>query len=274
MSNLRHSSKLLRQFEKYSKSGILPVVAVSGGIDSLTLAVAFSSYANHKLAVAHAVGPAVPDEATKRVNEFSLKFNWKLFLINAGEMQDPRYIENPFNRCFFCKQNLYTTIFATTKGTIVSGANLDDLNDYRPGLKAALDANVAHPFIDAHMGKKDIRKLAIDLGLGELSVLPSSPCLSSRVETGIKINSSLLKKIGKVESKIRQIIAGADLRCRWFSTGVEIEFKYPHLDKITRENRRIIYELVANIFSISEAKVKIGEYQRGNSFIKPQHGIK
>ena len=94
MNKTRFSSKLLRQFEKYSKQRLLPVVAVSGGIDSLTLASAFSNYTSSKLAVAHAVGPAVPAEATKRVKEFALKFDWKLFLINAGEMQDSRYLAN------------------------------------------------------------------------------------------------------------------------------------------------------------------------------------
>ena len=73
--------------------------------------------------------------------------------------------------------------------------NLVDLNDFRPGLDAAKEANIHHPFILAKIGKKMIRELASDLGLGELSELPSSPCLASRVETGIPITPVLLNKI-------------------------------------------------------------------------------
>ncbi len=273
MSEMRFNSKLIKQLTKYTKRGILPVVAVSGGIDSITLAAAFSNYTEKKIPIAHATGPAVPLEATKRVKDLSLKYNWKVFFIKAGEMKDPRYLANPLNRCFFCKENLYTSIFSITKGKIVSGANIDDLNDYRPGLDAALNADVSHPYIDSEMNKEDVRKLAKDLGLGRLSELPSSPCLSSRVETGININSSLLHKIGFVESKIKQIISDADLRCRWFSSGVVIEFKYPQVENISKTHRKNIFNLVASTFSVPVTKIKINKYIRGNSFKKPTGNI-
>ena len=75
-------------------------------------------------------------------------------IINTNEISDPRYAANPINRCFFCKENLYKTIKAYTEGNIFSGANIDDLSDYRPGLDAAKEANVDHPFILAKIGKK------------------------------------------------------------------------------------------------------------------------
>ena len=133
----------------------LPTVAVSGGIDSLTLAVFISKLFNEKkINIAHAIGPAVPIEATKRVKKLAKEFNWNLNIINTNEINDPRYRANPINRCFFCKENLYSTIKSYTKGIIFSGANLDDLNDYRPGLDAAKEANVMHPFILAKIEKK------------------------------------------------------------------------------------------------------------------------
>ena len=114
------------------KENKIPTIAVSGGIDSVTLAV-YTSYIlkNKKVKVSHAIGPAVPIEATNRVKTLSKKYNWELKIINTNEISDPRYAANPINRCFFCKENLYKTIKTYTKGNIFSGANLDDLNDFK-----------------------------------------------------------------------------------------------------------------------------------------------
>ena len=88
-----------------------PTIAVSGGIDSVTLAVYISFiFKDKKVKVSHAVGPAVPIEATNRVKSLSKKYNWELKIINTNEISDPRYAANPINRCFFCKENLYKTI--------------------------------------------------------------------------------------------------------------------------------------------------------------------
>jgi len=95
----------------------LPTVAVSGGIDSLTLAVFISKLFNEKkINIAHAIGPAVPIEATNRVKKLAKEFNWNLNIINTNEINDPRYRANPINRCFFCKENLYSTIKNYTQG--------------------------------------------------------------------------------------------------------------------------------------------------------------
>lgn len=144
---------------------VIPTIAVSGGIDSITLATYTSSiFKDIRVNVSHAIGAAVPIEATNRVKLLAKKYNWNLNIINTNEISDPRYLANPINRCFFCKENLYKTIKLFTKGSIFSGANLDDLNDYRPGLDAAKEANVVHPFILAKFGKKNIRKLAFEIG--------------------------------------------------------------------------------------------------------------
>ena len=95
-----------------------PTIAVSGGIDSVTLAVYISFiFKDKKVKVSHAVGPAVPIEATNRVKSLSKKYNWELKIINTNEISDPRYAANPINRCFFCKENLYKTIKNYTSKT-------------------------------------------------------------------------------------------------------------------------------------------------------------
>ena len=246
----------------------IPTIAVSGGIDSITLATFTSSiYKNHKVNVSHAIGPAVPEEATKRVKMLAKKFNWKLNIINTQEISDPRYLANPINRCFFCKENLYKTIKLYTKGSIFSGANLDDLSDYRPGLDAAKEANVDHPFILAKFRKNNIRELAYELGLGELSDLPASPCLASRVETGIKITPNLLNKIDNIERYIKELFKNADIRCRWMTKNLDIQFNNPKLEKITENQKILIRKKATKIFSIQDSNIIFSEYKKGSAFI-------
>tara|TARA_B110000459_G_C16587841_1_gene484607 strand:- start:128 stop:949 length:822 start_codon:yes stop_codon:yes gene_type:complete len=246
----------------------MPTVAVSGGIDSLTLAVFMSKLFNEeKVNVAHAIGPAVPIEATNRVKINAKEYNWNLNIINTNEINDPRYRANPINRCFFCKENLYSTIQSYTKGIIFSGANLDDLSDYRPGLDAAKEANVKHPFILAKIEKKIVRQLASEIGLGELSELPSSPCLASRVETGIPVTSDLLNKIDKMERIIKEIIPGADIRCRWMLNNLSIQFNEPKLKTINDELKNLISSKATKIFSIRNTSIEFKEYVKGSAFI-------
>ena len=111
-------------------------IAVSGGVDSMTLAVV-AHRAKAGTQVFHAVSPAVPVEATERVKTHAEKEGWHLNIIDAGEIHDPEYVANPANRCYFCKTNLYDTVTGETTLTVASGTNLDDLGDYRPGLIAA-----------------------------------------------------------------------------------------------------------------------------------------
>ena len=102
----------------------------------------------------HALSPAVPVAATARVREMSEREGWDLREMGAGEFADPDYRANPYNRCYFCKSNLYRSIRTITDRRIASGANLDDLSDYRPGLQAAAERGVVHPFVEAAIDKK------------------------------------------------------------------------------------------------------------------------
>ena len=178
-------------------------IAVSGGVDSLTLATLAGREIGDGATMLHAVSPAVPEAATARVRALADAEGWRLRVIDAGEFDDPAYRANPANRCFFCKSNLYGAMAAAMPGTLASGTNLDDLGDWRPGLKAAENHGVRHPFVEARMTKADVRALAADLGLGDIATLPASPCLSSRVETGLRIEPEALIMIDRVETRIR-----------------------------------------------------------------------
>lgn len=199
-------------------------IAVSGGVDSMILAYVAHLYARTAVTAVHAVSPAVPAAATARVEAHAHRHGWVLRLIDAGELADPSYRDNPVNRCYYCKTNLYGRIRATTGLTIASGTNLDDLGDYRPGLDAAQRHDVVHPFVEAGLGKADIYALAQAYGLDDLAALPAQPCLASRIETGIAVDAASLRFIEAAEAGLAEALPGVGaLRCRITASGVWVE---------------------------------------------------
>jgi uncharacterized protein len=244
-------------------------IAVSGGIDSLTLAtVAHKS--RGRVAMFHAVSPAVPPEATRRVEWLASEQGWAVSIIEAGEFSDATYLANPSNRCFFCKINLYGSIAGATSAQIVSGANLDDLGEYRPGLDAARDHDVRHPFIEAGIDKATIRALARHVGLGDLAELPASPCLSSRVETGITIRPDVLLAIHRVERRLAADLPNATLRCRVRAAGIVIELDPPSLGALDGRQQIEMRAFIRDAFAglpVADA-IAFAPYRNGSAFLR------
>lgn len=106
-------------------------VAVSGGVDSLTLAILASRTLGADATMFHARSPAVPPAATERVRATAASEGWTLRLVDAGEFRDPHYVANPYRRCFHCKRNLYATLATGGDATLVSGTNSDDTSTLR-----------------------------------------------------------------------------------------------------------------------------------------------
>lgn len=241
-------------------------VAVSGGIDSLTLAT-YAHQAGIDAQMFHATSPAVPAEATARVLEEASRQGWILHIFDAGEFADAQYRANPVNRCFFCKTNLYGAIAARTGRQIVSGANTDDLRDYRPGLDAARAHGVRHPFVEAGIDKPGIRTLAADLGLGVLAELPSSPCLSSRIETGLRIEAPLLSMVHEAEKLVSRALSPRTVRCRVRASGVVVELDEPTLRNLDRAEAENLREKIAALGVVRP--VEFAPYRTGSAFVQP-----
>ena len=247
-------------------------VAVSGGVDSVTLATFAHRTEPLRVEMFHAVSPAVPDEATTRVQDLAAAGGWRLRTVDAGEFTDRNYLANPVDRCFFCKTNLYGAIARLSEAQILSGANLDDLQDYRPGLEAARRHSVRHPYIEAGIDKKSVRALARELGLGALSELPSSPCLSSRVETGIAIRPEALRAIHAVERGIARDFPAATVRCRIRAKRVVIELDPETLAAIAGRREDEARAEAARIFAgiADTADLKFEPYRVGSAFVHPR----
>jgi uncharacterized protein len=215
------------------------IVACSGGIDSLVLATVAHRLEPGRTGVVHTVTPAVAADGTARVVAYGRQEGWDLNVVRSKEFDDERYLSNPTDRCYYCKTHLYDAIAefapitATNRyATVLSGANVDDLGEYRPGLLAAAEHGVRHPYIEAGLGKADVRAIARQLGLAEAE-LPASPCLASRLYTGTRVSAARLHAVEAGEAVLRALAGVAVARCRIRSTEVLVEVPEADRDKVS-----------------------------------------
>jgi uncharacterized protein len=256
----------------------LPVarVAVSGGVDSMTLAHAVHGILGNAAAMVHAISPAVPPTATERVRRHAARHGWVLAEIDAGEFDDPAYLANPINRCFFCKRNLYGTIAARFGGPILSGTNLDDLGDYRPGLRAATEHAVRHPFVEASIDKAGVRALARHMGLDDLAELPASPCMSSRIRTGLAVTEQRLGGVLAIENAVAERLgANHTIRCRVLEDGVEIQLGNQAMER-WRELDHVAALAELRVLSRQHGlgtRLDVAPYRRGSAFVRREANV-
>lgn len=240
-------------------------IAVSGGIDSLVLGTLAHRWLEVKPVICHGLSPSVPTEATHRVRSLAAQEGWNLTELPPAEFDDPRYVANPCDRCYFCKGSLFREMRRVTDRVAATGSNLDDLDDYRPGLRAARDHDVVHPFIEAGIDKSSIRELARANGLGDIADLPAAPCLSSRIETGIPITSTDLAFVEQAEKLLVQLLPNAqDRRCRITGKGVVVECA-----PLPEDGTRVSVEHAIAAACADDGRTFAGlrEYRRGSAFI-------
>ncbi|CAM3610637.1 adenine nucleotide alpha hydrolase [Smaragdicoccus niigatensis] len=244
-------------------------VAVSGGVDSLTLATLAHRVRGADTEMFHAVSTAVPAEATGRVREYALREGWTLHVIDAGEMNDAAYLRNPVNRCYFCKTDLYGSIAARTSAILLSGTNTDDLGDYRPGLKAALKHGVRHPYVDVDIDKMGVRAIARQMNLDDAAELPAAPCLASRIETGIPIAPGRLMFVHQIERALTELLNPETVRCRVRDDGVAIELDEAALRRMTPIHRQLIAADVRKLWpdETPPHTIEFESYRRGSAFL-------
>ncbi len=246
-------------------------VAVSGGIDSLTLSSAAHATLGTEVSMHHATSPAVPPEATERTRALAAARGWRLEIFDAGEFADADYRANPVNRCFFCKTSLYGSIVKHLNAAgimVLSGTNTDDLGEYRPGLEAARLHGVRHPFVEAGIDKAAVRRIARLLGLGALAELPSAPCLSSRIETGIAIEPETLALVHEVERTVTRHLRPATVRCRMRADGIVVELDGSSLDALPAQGSGLLQEIEALARRAGEVRpVRFAAYRTGSAFL-------
>ncbi len=245
--------KLLREFIKDIKH---VCVAYSGGVDSSLIATIAQEQLGPK---AFAVTGVSPSLAPYLLKEARLQASWigiRHEECQTNEINEPNYFKNPENRCFACKQELHKHLNAISSKSenaqVLDGVNYDDLQDFRPGIKASTEAGVISPLAELRINKKSIRSISKSLGLPWWDK-PAQPCLASRIPFGEKISSKRLKQIALAEEWI--INKGfSQVRVRSQGLSARIELPSKQIDKFLKNIERkelIKYFLSLGFHSIS-----------------------
>jgi pyridinium-3,5-biscarboxylic acid mononucleotide sulfurtransferase len=201
------------------------LIAFSGGVDSsLLLKIAHARLGRNVLAII-ATSPIHPGRETRRAIKFVEESGIRHLVVASEEMHQPEFFTNSKDRCYHCKNHLISLLKKTASqhgiNYIAHGANMDDLNDFRPGQRAAKEQAILAPLIEAKLTKADIRTWSKDLALSTWN-LPSMACLASRIPYGMTITEEILARIEKCENFLIDIGFQA-CRVRYHDTIARIE---------------------------------------------------
>ena len=184
------------------------LVAYSGGVDSVFLAYVAHEVLGDRALAAIADSPSLPRRELQDAIEIAQRFAIPLRVVKTQEFDNPAYLSNPTNRCYFCKQELFTELEPLAKAAgfsvIAYGENASDLGDFRPGAKAAAEFQVRAPLKEAGLTKTEIRELSAQLGLPTADK-PQMACLSSRIPYGETVSPEKLRMIEAAENVLRDL---------------------------------------------------------------------
>ena len=198
----------LKNLEEILESLQSVIVAYSGGVDSAFLAVVANNVLGERALAVTAYSPSLTEVELNNAVELANKMKLNHRVIETTEVERPDYKQNTTARCYFCKDELYTQLgnIAQTEGyvSIANGTNLDDMSDFRPGLKAAKKYGVRSPLAESEFTKSDVREYSrrIEIPVWDK---PSQACLSSRIPYGTVVTVEALTKIAKAEGFLNDL---------------------------------------------------------------------
>jgi uncharacterized protein len=235
------------------------LVAYSGGVDSVFLAAVAHEVLGDKSLAVLADSPSLPRRELDEAVAIAAQFSIPLRVVRTEEFDNPQYLANPNNRCYFCKHELFTQLTPLARAekfaVIAYGENASDIGDHRPGAQAAGEFQVRAPLKEAGLTKSEIRTFSAQMGLPTADK-PQMACLSSRVPYGEAVTPEKLRMIEEAEYVLRDL-AFYDVRVRHHE--LQAQGRVTHLARIEVGPAEIPKLLVDGIPArVAEALKKIG----------------
>jgi len=198
----------VKKLEELLRSLSPVVVAFSGGVDSSYLAYKAHQVLGAKALAVMAESPSVPTQQRKMASQLVQQIGIHLKIVHSRELERVEYSANPANRCYYCKDELFTKLQAICdeygSSTILDGLNADDLVDFRPGRKAGAEHHVRSPLMEVGLNKSEIRELSRRAALPTADQ-PASACLASRFPYGVQITEEKLQLVDQGEEALREM---------------------------------------------------------------------
>ena len=214
------------------------IVAYSGGVDSSYVAYVANEELGSRAVCITGQSASLPVYQRAEIDRVVEKFGFQHELIDTEELENPAYRANDANRCFFCKDELYSKLesVARTRGikSIVDGSTVDDLGDFRPGRQAAAQHAVRSPLIEVGLSKSEVRELSRKATLPTWDK-PASPCLSSRIAYGTTVTIERLSKIDRGEEILREF-GFREFRVRHHEQLVRLEIAQAEMDRVLQKD--------------------------------------
>jgi uncharacterized protein len=221
------------------------IVAYSGGVDSSYVAYIANAELGPRAVCITGQSASLPVYQRAEIDRVVEKFGFQHEVIQTEELENPGYSANNPDRCFFCKDELYTKLesVARERGirNIVDGSTVDDLGDYRPGRRAAMQHAVRSPLIEVGLSKNEVRELSHRATLPTWDK-PASPCLSSRIAYGTTVTIERLSKVDRGEEILREF-GFREFRVRHHDQLVRLEIAPSEMDRVMR--KEVFQELAA-----------------------------
>jgi uncharacterized protein len=240
------------------------VVAYSGGVDSSYLALRAHRVLGARSLAVTADSPSLPRAQRAQAEAVAAAFGFAHRVIATQEVADPRYARNDALRCYHCKTELFTHLgaLAAAEGFahLAYGLIVDDLQDFRPGHRAAAEAGVLSPLAQAGLGKEDVRALSRAAGLPTAD-LPASPCLSSRVPYGTAVTPEVLARVERAEAALHAL-GFRELRVRHLGAAARVEIAPGELARA--EGMREALLAAVRGAGYAEATLDPAGYRRGS----------